>query len=360
MRPASVPDQASAPVSPRKGSGGGGFAAGCLVSVLVGGALCAGALYYVLNSVLSFGDDTQDNRGPLFHMAGVILMLVVGHLATIVVTRRIHPGRRAIILTQAPFVAGYIAVPVWWKTGLWLPWYLAWAVAAISALAWLIVWYARSPTEPRRALVFLMALAVLWVGNGAGIFLVAWRNTNGFGLLGQRSPLTALETLTSTSCLSDNRFHSNGDRVVEADCPSGPDDDHYAGAYDEEAFDDTLCADQPKTAFQKWWEWNRKYQISFSLDFDVTEAVIDGRRVGPPYPAEYVNGDTMPGDTASMTVNVELRTAFHPGEDEPWTIKVTKTRETWSVRAETVAIGGWKICAITVEDPIDATFQPGR
>jgi hypothetical protein len=95
-------------------------------------------------------------------------------------------------------------------------------------------------------------------------------------------------------------FYRRGSRLVEADCPSGPDADYYAGTYDVAAFDEMLCADQPRAAFVKWWEWNRQLRIVFILSFDYDRVTVDGRQVGPPFPT------SAGGRSATMTVTTEL------------------------------------------------------
>ena len=67
--------------------------------------------------------------------------------------------------------------------------------------------------------------------------------------------------------MTDHAFHNNGSRVAEADCAMTADRD-YTGYYDKASFDNQLAEDQPRHAFQKWWDWNRDYQLSFRLSWD--------------------------------------------------------------------------------------------
>jgi MFS family permease len=162
-------------------------------------------------------------------LAFVAFLLVAGHAAVIVWAVRTRPARWASIATQAPFMATYGLAVAWYYSrqpitrphGFPLL-YLVWAAAALSAVAWLTVWYTRNTHHARRAVAYLAALAVLIAVNGAGVFAVAWRSTGGFGLVGEPTPWAALDGLAATSCLSTNSFHTSHGRTVDSKCPSGP------------------------------------------------------------------------------------------------------------------------------------------
>ena len=287
------------------------------------------------------GPGARAGLAPLVRLAVVVAIIVAGQVATGAWAWARRPGWRAVVLTQAPFLLAYVTVPIWWSVGDWDPAYILWGAAALSALAWLTVWFLRDPRVARRAVVFLSAVALLFVVNGLAVSRIAWRATNGFGLLGQRTPAAAFDALRSTSCLGTMSFYADGNNTVEADCPSGPDGNYYEGDYDEDGFDDNTCGGQPREAFERWWGWNEEYQIEFSFEFTELSSTVDG-------------------DEAMLTFEAELVSAFHPGEEEPWRVRVDKATESWTVHAERgLFTKGWKVCRIDVADPIQARFEPG-
>jgi hypothetical protein len=354
--PAPLPVVARPIGSRRSGASGRGVVAGVLVVVLAGGG--AGVLATVFGFWRLYG--VGHLRSAL--LLGLTAMVIVAaHAACTVWALRTRPGAWSVASTQAPFVLAYGLIGPWWWV--WVPLgVIPWATAATAAVGWGLVWYRRGVRSPRRAVVFLAGLGLLVVVNGVGIATVAWRATNGFGLVGQPNPWTAFDTLAGASCLSDNHFVWNGSRVVEADCPSGPNADFYAGRYDKGFFDETSCSGQPRGAFDKWWKWNQQYQFSFILKFGDDLSTVDGKRVGPPYPARQSGDKTLPavvgGSNAQVTVHTRLTSALHPGGDGPYTIGVDHDTETWNVRLRRTVLGGWKVCQIDVSDPITATFTP--
>jgi len=224
-------------------------------------------------------------------LALVAFLLAGGHAAATMWAVRTRPAWWAIAATQAPFVVTYGLAVAWYYSrqpitrphGFPLL-HLLWSAAALSAVAWLTVWYARDAQRPRRAVAYLAAVAVLVAVNSTGVFAVAWRSTGGFGLVGEPTPWAALDGLAATSCLSTNTFHTSHGRTVDSKCPSGPNADPYAGHYDKDAFDDLLCTEQPRQAFQVWWDRSRTYRLAFTLDLTDEIVTVDGKPVRPPYP----------------------------------------------------------------------------
>lgn len=341
-------------VNARQGPGwASGAAGGCLVGVLVGvlgmcGLVLASA-YLVAKRFGLITESGSDGLGELAGLAVVLLVVAGGHVGAIVWAWRARPGPVRVALTQAPHVAAYAAVPFWWS-GTWPVWYLLWGAAALAAGCWLTVWFLAAPTIARRAVLYLTALGVLVTVNVVGVFATTWHRTNGFGWKGQTTPWAAFIALTANSCLSDHGFYNDGNRVVEADCLI-TDDRDYTGYYDKAGFDDQLAGEQPREAFTKWWDWNRDYQLSFWLSWDQHATTVDGHNISPPYP------DQISGNTAKITYTMTIKSALHPGEDEPYTMEADAITETWHVDFETVALGGWKVVRIDIPDPIRAAFR---
>ena len=350
----------------RRSGVGSGLVVGCLVGVLLVCAVGA-SLAYAVFSLLggdAEGQATRSGLAPVVQLAVVVAGILAAHGVTIAWSVRFRPGRRDLVLTQTPYVAAYASIPAWWYIGEWSPLFIAWGAAGLAVLGWLLVWFLRSPGVARRAVIFLAGLAALVATNAAGVLAVAWHQTNGFGLVGQPNPWTALDTLTSASCLSDNTFHWNGARVVEAHCPSGPNGNYYAGEYDKSAFDEMLCNEQPRSAFRKWWEWNTQYQVEFRLSFNLDSVTVDGKAIGAPYPSVKKGGTDFPaqinGKAATVVTTLTIESASHPGGTDPFTLRPDKVTEQWTVQLKPVTLGGWKVCDIAISDPITATFIPGQ
>ncbi|MCW6008226.1 hypothetical protein K1W54_27325 [Micromonospora sp. CPCC 205371] len=327
---------------------GTGLVVGCLVGVL--GMCGLGAVgLYLLASKAGLIADGDGGLGELAGLAVVLLLVAAGHVGASVWAWRIRPKLVAVALTQAPHVAAYAAVPFWWSAT-WPVWFILWAAAALAAAGWLTVWFLTVPTVARRAVVYLTAMAVLLAVNIGGIFATGWDRTNGFGWKGQPTPWAAFIALTATSCLADHGFHNNGSRVVEADCALTADRD-YTGYYDKPRFDNQLADEQPREAFQKWWGWNRDYQLSFRLSWDQHTTTVDGKQIPFPLP------DEISGTTATIEYVLTIESALHAGPDEPYTMTADTITETWHVQFKTVAIGGWKVARIDIPDPIRAAFR---
>ena len=214
------------------------------------------------------------------------------------------------------------------------------------------MWYLRAPTIARRAVIYLCVLGMLVAVNTAGILSLSWQRTNGFGLRGQPTPWAAFIALTAASCLTRHSFYGNGSNTVEADCVSGSDGNLYAGDYDETAFADSLCAEQPRQAFTKWWEWNRQYQVSFTLDWAQSDTTVDSQPVGPPYP------ETVDGDNATIRYVLTIDNVSTIGAERKYQMRTEQLEETWTVQFQPVSLGGWKVCQIDITNPITATFTP--
>jgi len=317
---------------------------------LVGGALIAGTAGCAAGAVAGgIGLFTLFGEARLKDVAGfavLVALLAAGTAAALVWAATVRPGAGAALLVLAPFVLAWAAFVPWYRSR--FPfWYIGWATAGLLALAVVTVWYGGGERRnPRRAVAYLVAVAAMVVVNGAGVAAVVWRNTNGFGLRGQPAPWTAFDSLTRTSCLADYDFYRRGSRLVQAACPSGPDADFYGGAYDVRGFDELLCSEQPRAAFAKWWQWNRELRVEFVLVFDYDTVIIDGRDVGPPFPA------SANGSEATMVVTTRLTEVARSDTSISRQARFLQAEETWTVRLETVPLGGWKVCAIDVTGPI--------
>ncbi|WP_345136621.1 hypothetical protein [Dactylosporangium darangshiense] len=300
-----------------------------LVAML--GACGAGCLGGALGLFALFGQNHLDQVALL---AGVAAFQAAGTLAVgIWATRRTSWAFSAVLL--APWLAGWAALIIWY----WLRfplWYIPWLTLGTLPLAVLSAWFWRNRRQrtARQAIVYLAALAIVLAANAAGVLNIAWDRTDAFGFRGQPTPEEAFSALTAASCVSDLDYHYGGGRVVRAECTSD-----YQGEYDKKTFDNTLCSEQPRAAFARWWQWNKEYQLDFSLGFTI-ERYSDMRN-----------------DPATLTVVMRLRAAFHPGEEEPYRIHVDKAEERWKVSAERALAGGWKICRVDIESPLNATFE---
>lgn len=343
----------------RRPSIGSAVMTGCLtalvVTLLVLGALAYGAVSWLGGTL----DSDLSAIGTGIGYALALLAVAAGQAVTGAWAYNKRPGRAAIITTQAPYVAAWALALAWWATD--LPLYvIPWATGSLVALSWLLVWWLPARTDRRRAMLAATGAAVLLALNAAGVGLMVWRTTNGFGLVGQPNPWTAVTTLAATSCLPEIRFHWDGNRVVEAACPEGPDADYYAGAYDQAGFDNTLCAEQPRTAFAQWWEWNRKYELEFTLEYTIKSATVDGKEVPKPFPLKRVGDDDFPadidGENATVMADVRLLKTFHLGTDDPYRVEVNSDTESWVVHLKSTNLGGWKVCQIDVTNAIKPNF----
>jgi hypothetical protein len=328
-----------------------------LASTLVLGVAVASALFVAGWLTLKvWGFEHLGATGTLVLTA---FLVTGGHTAVSLWGAQKRPVRWwAIGVTQVPFLAAYVVAVAWYhsrgvnvdQTGF-PPLYILWTAAALAALAGLIIWYTRNPQPPKRAIAFLTACAVLVLVNGLAIFTIAWRNTNGLGLIGPPTPWEAFEDLTVTSCISNSDFYFYGSKELQANCPSGPNADLYAGIHDDAAFDQLLCDDQPRAAFDAWWNRSRHYQIAIGLDFgypDQWTNTVDGKPAPDPLPGQ------IDGSQATIAVTVELKAAFRIGgpDDQAHPMRVDKADETWNVHLQHQTFGGWKVCRIDVPNPI--------
>jgi hypothetical protein len=301
-----------------------------------------------------------NHLGITVELALTAFLTTGGHAVVTLWAVRKRPVRPwAIAVTQVPFLAAYAVGIAWYysrdagihRTGF-PPLFALWAAAALSALAWLIIWYAQNLQRARRAIVFLCAVAVLIVINGGGLFTLTWRHTNGLGLIGPPTPWEAVEDVAATSCISNQDFYNFGDEFRQANCPTGPNADFYAGQHDEAAFGQLLCNGQPREAFQVWWDRSRRYQVAITLDFKYPsdwKSSVDGKPVAKPLPGR------IGGDKATVSVTVDLQSAFHlsgVNAEDTYPMRVDKSSETWNVQLEHQSLGGWKVCRIDVPDPI--------
>ena len=340
--------------------------AGLGIGVVAGAlSMCAcgcGLLYLAADKLGLFGETGSAGPTglfPLFQLVGIALLLAAAQAGTAVWAWRVRPRWRVIAAMQLPYIIGYAWLAYWWETDKGSPWWIPWTVASIAALAWLLVWYVRDSKDPRRAMVFLVCLAVILDGNAVGVFAVGWQRTGGYGFAGQPNPWTAFETMTRTTCLTEHDSYWRGNRIIDADCPSGPEADFYAGDYDEEAFREVTCSDQPRAAFKKWWDWNKRHQLLFILEFEVTDARIDGVRVGPPFRLERDDGNgptKVDGKSSTLTVTMRIDGVSDHQDREHFRMKKNRETETWNVQVEPTLAGGWKVCRIEIEGPIDAEF----
>ncbi|WP_173052346.1 hypothetical protein [Phytohabitans houttuyneae] len=325
---------------------------GCLLGV--GGACVvgAGAAYWAGSRIgLLPGLSAGAGLGAMAVWLLVVLAVVAGHVGCSWWAWRVRPGRKAVVLTQVPHVVVYVGAVAWWSAT-WTALYLLWIYATLSAVAWLTVWFLRNPAVARRAVVYLSALGLLVAVNTAGLLSLSWQRTNGFGLRGQSTPWAAFTALTATSCLTRHPFYTDGTNTIAANCPTGPDADFFAGAYDQPGFADTLCGEQPRQAFSKWWQWNREYQVSFTLDWAQEATTVDHQPIAPPYP------ETIDGATATIQYTLNVENVSTIGADRPHQMRAPHAQENWTVHFEPVTLGGWKVCRIDITNPITATFTP--
>jgi hypothetical protein len=317
---------------------------------LIGGVLVAGVAGCAAGAAAGgIGLFTLFGEARLKDVAGfavLVALLAAGSAGALVWAATARPGTASTTVVLAPFGLAWVSFVPWYR--LRFPfWYIGWAAYGLLALAAATVWYGRGERrDPRRAVAYLVTVAAVVVVNGAGVAAVVWTNTNGFGLRGQPAPWTAFDALTRTSCLADYDSYRRGSRLVQAQCPSGPDADYYAGAYDVRGFDELLCSEQPRAAFDKWWKWNRELRIEFVLVFDYDTVTIDSREIDPPFPA------SAGGSEAMMVVTTQLTEVARSDTSIAQQARFLQAEETWIVRLETVPLGGWKVCRIDVTGPI--------
>jgi hypothetical protein len=323
-----------------------------VIAIAVGIGCPAGALATGLGLFHWYG------QGRLYDVAQVgflTAVIVAAHALTTAWAWSTKASRRDAVVTQLPYLLTYVLALVWNFGYRFAPGYVGWAAAVLVAASWLTVWYLRDFRRARRAVAYLVGIALLVVVNGGAALLVGWRQTNGYGLIGQRTPWNAVQALAATSCLAKGDFYTSGNRTVEAHCPSGPDADLYAGTYDEGSFNKQLCGDQPRAAFQVWWERVRRYQVWVTLDFGFSpqwQIVVDGKPAALPRPLEQ------PGNTATITLTMRVTAAFRPGDlppEQKHPMRLDKDNETWHITANRTVLGGWKVCTIDVADPIQAS-----
>lgn len=352
----------------RRSSLGSGLLTGCLVGLLVAcgvGASLLLALYQWIkgSTVGSMVLPETSGTSPLVHLALVVLVLLVAHGLTLAWTYRARPGWSTVGLTQGPYVAAYAMIPVWWHWGSWSPWYLAWGAAGAVSVGWLLVWWLPDRSAGRRRAIFAAVLGGVLTLNAAGVGLLTWSRTNGLGLRGQPNPWSAVNTFTSVSCMDTMSFHWNGSNLVESQCPGGPDGNYYAGEYDRTGMDSITCNDQPESAFTKWWEWNKQYQVEFRMEFDIKSVTVDGQPINPPYPYIQKGDKNYPaefdGKSATVITEMQLVSASSIGVENPYKVTAEKVTEEWTVQLEPVALGGWKVCQVTISDPISPQFTRG-
>ncbi|WP_203832362.1 hypothetical protein, partial [Catellatospora citrea] len=261
-----------------------GVAIGGLVFVMaacLGGAAGAGVGLFRL-----FGE-TKLSTVATF---GICCALVVGtHAVVIWWAIAARPGRASVVATQVPYLMTYCAFAVWWPDPWWPLGYLAWGWAACTAVGVLTAWWLHGlRSGPRRAIVYLCALAVLVGGNTIAVGAHVWTRTRGFGLAGELTPSAAVQALEATSCLSDTGdfYHKAGEMTL-AECPTGENHhERYEGVHDEE-FDELITSDQPRAAWEKWWTVQNVYGYFVELRFKLHEQQEHGETVVMTFNVEF-------------------------------------------------------------------------
>jgi hypothetical protein len=74
-------------------------------------------------------------------------------------------------------------------------------------------------------------------------------------------------------------------------------------------FADLTCSDQPRQAFERFWQWNEQYALLFNLQFDVKTATVDGIPELTPYPSDK------PGTAATVTAGIAR--SIRKNDDSP-------------------------------------------
>jgi hypothetical protein len=306
----------------------GAVATGAIVAMVA--ACCGGISSLVYGFLALFGEQHYDQ---LLTLAAIVALAAGSQVAALAWAWSTRPGAVRIAVTQAPYAALWLAVAPWWYVARWPLSYALWGLLVALGVAAATAWYLAAPRQPRRAVAYLAALALLLGSTAAGTLAIRWRASDGFGLLGQPEPWMAWRMATAASCLSSQRFHTDRTGTVEADCPSGPDVDHHAGTYDTARW---ARAAEPEAwpPFARWHEAS-KLRYSFNLQFSADNWL----------PATAV-GDVV---SADITVTVD-----HWG---PWRVpdtwRLSRLTETWHVEIERGQLGGWKVARITVADPIE-------
>jgi hypothetical protein len=317
------------------------------VVVAVLAACGAGVLGGLLGLFKLYGEAHLGEIPNLMLVAGLV---VGGHAASLVWALQARVGWVATVLTQAPFLVTYALIPFWYNGDRFPLWYFVWTAAALSAVAWLVTWYLRDTRSGRRALIFLGVLTVLVAGNGAAVFGLTWHNTNGFGLRGGDSPWGTIGTLTASTCRSEFQTYFYAGKLRRANCPSGPAYRAVGDQHDNALFDSMLSSDQPRAAFERWWDRSKKYGVVLYFKYTVAGATVDGK---PVEEQQHVGGGTV---VVKLTCELTLNISDDAPDDAPLNVKypmaVDKSQEDWTVTLHTVLAGGWKVSRIDVPDPV--------
>lgn len=327
-QPAPPPSTEPVATGPRRGRVGPGVvAAGAVVAAVAGGCSGLAALAYGFFAVFS-----DRHYGQLLLLSGMVAVAVGGQVASGWWAITARPGVLRIAVTQAPYVLFWAVLVPWWYTSRWHLGYAAWATAAVAVSGWWLVWYLRDPRNPRRAAVYLVGVALIFAGNGAGAGRAVWQSTDGLGLTGQPSPWHAWQMARATSCTEGSDYYvTRTGATATADCPSGPDGEYFASVYDKTGFHRAAepAALEP---FARWLAIAEHHHYSFHLEFDNAQ------------PVEH-------GDTAELDTRVTVAN-FGPWRT-PDVIRLSRFTEVWHVELHRVAFGdGWKVARITVADPI--------
>ncbi|MEV6526624.1 hypothetical protein AB0M43_32295 [Longispora sp. NPDC051575] len=279
-------------------------------------------------------------------LAVVAFFVFLGHGLSGVWARYYHPPVARIALSQVPFLAAYALVPVWYWDRDFHIFYIGWLYALLLTLTVATLWVWSAGFAKRKVYVYGLVVGLVVVLNASGFLALRWSQTNAFGLRGERSPWAAFYGLAATSCVTESAFYIRAGKVIKAGCPEGSAADFYAGQYDKAGFEALLCSDQPRSAFSVWIDREREYRmyvaLSFYGDWNVT---VDGKRIGTPYP------ESIDGKTATAILPVEMTGSF--SDESPKKFRVDRSSETWTVKFESTALGGWKVCRIDISNPIE-------
>ncbi|HZM77342.1 MAG TPA: hypothetical protein VFC19_16535 [Candidatus Limnocylindrales bacterium] len=155
---------------PKSAAGEGAFAGRAIGGgfVVLGLLLCGGIAG---PTVLSVAGDLADVVIGVF----ILAVALTGHAVTTWWAWRQRPHWTRRILTQVPYLVVYVILYVWYGVGWSLEeggppslWVLPWAGAPGVAMSWLWVWWLDygERRNPKRAVVFLSFLGVMWLGTG--------------------------------------------------------------------------------------------------------------------------------------------------------------------------------------------------